>query len=75
MKIIGHGQLTALLESNSFNTGGVTSTDQLKELLHERYPALSGIPYTIAVNNKIIHENNSLHHGDTVSLLPPFSGG
>lgn len=75
MKIIGYGRLTDILEGNSFSHEGVANTDQLQQKLIAHYPSLSGIPYAIAVNNKIISENCPLQQDDTVSLLPPFSGG
>jgi molybdopterin synthase sulfur carrier subunit len=43
--------------------------------LIERYPSLANKKYFIAVNQKMVHENIKLKMGDTVALMPPFSGG
>jgi MoaD family protein len=48
-------------------------------LLQARIPALadvlSGKNVLFAVNEEVAKENASLHDGDVVALMPPFSGG
>ena len=52
-----------------------TDTDSLQQLLHQHYPGLQSCKYLIAVNQKMIQQNTQLKNGDTVALMPPFSGG
>ncbi|MCK9402803.1 MAG: MoaD/ThiS family protein [Chitinophagaceae bacterium] len=53
----------------------VADTAALKELLIQQYPLLRTAKYFIAVNQKMVQENTTLKTGDTVALMPPFSGG
>ncbi len=75
MELIAFGLLTDIIGKESLNSDGIGDTDQLKEVLRRHYPSISAIPYSIAVNNRIISGNQALGREDVVSLLPPFSGG
>jgi molybdopterin converting factor small subunit len=75
MEIEVYGRLTDIMGNQHINPEGIENTDQLKNRLLLLYPGLSGIDYAIAVNNQIIRGNQPLLKEDTVSLLPPFSGG
>ena len=66
VEVIGQGDLT--LE-------GISDTDKLAEYLWERYPALKSRQYRMALNETLITGRAVLSDGDTVALLPPFSGG
>jgi len=50
-------------------------TKTLKAYLEQKYPALRIAKYFEAVNGQMIQNNTSLRPGDTVALMPPFSGG
>lgn len=39
------------------------------------YPSLANQNFRIAVNQELRNEEEDLHPGDTLALLPPFSGG
>lgn len=69
------GQITDITGKANFQWQGVENTEELRQQLIEKYPKLKSLEYSIAVNKKIIRENCSLQEGDTVALLPPFSGG
>jgi sulfur-carrier protein len=75
MEIILYGILTDVAGSNNVSPQGITTTDQLRQKMLELYPAIAGIPYAMAVNDQIVRNNITLQKYDTVSLLPPFSGG
>ncbi|MDQ1095913.1 MULTISPECIES: MoaD/ThiS family protein [Chryseobacterium] len=47
----------------------------LKKELKERFPELEYKKFAVAVNKKITEENLALHEGDTIALMPPYSGG
>lgn len=51
------------------------STEQLKDILIQKYPQLEKITYKTAVNEVIVSENTILQNSDTIALLPPFAGG
>jgi sulfur-carrier protein len=50
-------------------------TDTLITNLTNSHPNLAHISYRIAVNQVIINDNTQLAAGDTVALMPAFSGG
>lgn len=69
------GQLTDRTGCNNLSLDDMADTDTLIQNLHERFPALAGSKYMLAVNNKMIQSNTMLSPGYRVDLLPPFSGG
>jgi sulfur-carrier protein len=75
MTIKVFGQIADIVGSNSFETAIVANTDELVKTLQEKYPALKGSTYKIAVNRNIIQSNMTLQPDAEVALLPPFSGG
>jgi molybdopterin synthase sulfur carrier subunit len=75
MEVVFYGRLAEITGSTNLHPEDIMDTDQLKEKLFRLYPAMAGIPFSIAVNNHIVHGNSSIHTSDTIALLPPFSGG
>lgn len=73
--ILVFGQVTDITGEANFQLQGVENTEELKQQLMEKFPGLKSLEYSIAVNKKIMRGNCSLQDGDTVALLPPFSGG
>ena len=51
------------------------TTQEIIEQLILTYPAIRDRKYVVAVNTKIVQSSTALHSGDTVALMPPFSGG
>lgn len=54
---------------------GIPNTDTLLGYLHQQYPELMHMKFSIAVNRKQAVGNTAIPHGAEVALLPPFSGG
>jgi len=56
-----------------------SSLKQLRDLLEETIPSMKGIAqkqaFGIAVNQEFVGEEATLHDGDEIAFLPPFSGG
>jgi molybdopterin synthase sulfur carrier subunit len=69
------GQLADIVGTNKFHLQNIPDTDTLEQKLHEMYPALAKLSYSIAVNKKTIHENTIFVGDADIALLPPFSGG
>jgi molybdopterin converting factor small subunit len=46
----------------------------MNELIAQ-FPSIGNKKYFVAVNQKMIQTNTLLKTGDTVALMPPFSGG
>jgi molybdopterin converting factor small subunit len=73
--LLAFGQVADITGKNTLKIPGVKDTNELKQFLTDAWPNLQSVTYAIAVNKKIIRENTTLHHEDTVAILPPFSGG
>ena len=69
------GQLTDRTGCNTVSLEDPLDTDNLIRQLNERFPALAGAKFMLAVDNKMIQANSILSDGCRVDLLPPFSGG
>jgi molybdopterin converting factor small subunit len=69
------GNITDITGTQSLVLSNVASTYELKSQMGKLYPALNDIIYSVAVNKHIVQEDTTLEDGDTVALLPPFSGG
>lgn len=75
INLLAFGQIAEMIGQAEFEISEIENTVKLSKKLLELYPALEEISYSIAVNKSIVHGNTLLKHGDTVALLPPFSGG
>ncbi|MGH1339766.1 MAG: MoaD/ThiS family protein [Aureispira sp.] len=47
----------------------------LTQQLYQQYPILQEKSFRIAVNRRLVVENEVLTASDEVALLPPFAGG
>ena len=75
INILAFGQIRDITGHSSMKIGGVKNTNEVGQKLIELYPALRPLKYSLAVNKRIVQENTDLNDGDTVALLPPYSGG
>jgi len=53
----------------------VSDSDNLNNLLVDKYPRLKNVSYRISVNRSITDSLTILKDGDEAALLPPFAGG
>lgn len=74
IKLLAFGQI-AEVTGQSERIVKASDTDALKAELTEQFSQLKEMQFAMAVNKKVISENTVLKDGDTVALLPPFSGG
>ncbi|MCP4456777.1 MAG: molybdopterin converting factor subunit 1 [Cytophagales bacterium] len=47
----------------------------LRTYLSDKYPAISWSSVAIAVNKQYAQDQDPLHQGDEIALIPPVSGG
>ncbi|MGH9921662.1 MAG: molybdopterin converting factor subunit 1 [Nitrososphaerales archaeon] len=52
-----------------------TTVGNLRRKIVEMYPALSKIPFVVAVNHKVSDDSTVISNSDEVAILPPVSGG
>lgn len=75
IKVLFFGQLAEISGTDVLETELRTDTDDLRRHLEAAFPRLKELMFNIAVNADIIDIPVNLQAGDTVALLPPFSGG
>lgn len=78
VRLMSYGALTDITGSGVLEFAipqQVISVAELMSLLIERYPALEGKTFRIAVNERFVDEEFEVGSGDHVALMPPFSGG
>ena len=75
INLLTFGSITEIIGESSLVYSDLNNTDLLVKKLHDAFPELASIKYSIAVNQKLVHTNTKLNDKDTVALLPPFSGG
>lgn len=75
INVLAFGQIADITGKNSWSMNGVKSTEEFSQLMQKEFPDMKNIDYLMAVNKKIVGEETELQNGDTVALLPPFSGG
>ena len=75
INLLSFGQVTDITGKDTLKIPDVKNTNELNEFLSKVWPQLQSTKYSIAVNKKVVQENTQLHDGDTVAILPPFSGG
>ncbi|WP_100073974.1 MoaD/ThiS family protein [Chryseobacterium camelliae] len=73
IRIIAFGQIAEITGTEILTDAPDISA--LRKELKERFPELEHKKFAVAVNKKITEENLALQEGDTVALMPPYSGG
>ncbi len=73
--ILAFGKVAEKLGSEQLKASGFEDTDSLLRWLHDRYPALKEVDFSLAVDRKLVAGNTGLGMMCEVALLPPFSGG
>lgn len=74
IKVIFFGTAAEAAEKTE-ETYTATDTVALRSQLHEKYPALSRIPYRMALNKSLLKAESALKTDDIIAILPPFQGG
>ena len=53
----------------------LNTAEKLKSKVEIKYPKILVINYSVAVNQKFLHNDVLLKNNDIIALLPPFAGG
>ncbi|NII83543.1 MoaD/ThiS family protein [Pedobacter riviphilus] len=75
IEIISFGQITEFIKNQKVDIAGIRDTDTFKQYLEDRFPALKGMKYKLALNKNIVQQNTEILNQATIAIMPPFSGG
>lgn len=75
IEIISFGKISEFISNQKLSVPGINNTGELKVYLEQKFPALAGIKYKLAVNKSIVQSDQNLASHDIVAIMPPFSGG
>lgn len=75
INVLAFGQIAEITGKAEWITEDFQTTSALYNGLIQKYPELKVMNMAIAVNKQIVHSDRILQEGDTVALMPPFSGG
>lgn len=69
------GNLAEALNADEVTVSAGNDTDHLQRVLLDTFPVLQSFRFALAVNRRVVNKPESIHPGDEIALLPPFSGG
>lgn len=75
IQVVFFGSITDITNTSQLVINDFMDTQSLMNELISLYPSMATKKYFVAVNQKMIQDNTPLKTGDTVALMPPFSGG
>jgi molybdopterin converting factor small subunit len=75
IKVLFFGQLTDFTKCTSIDLEGLGTTDEIKEIIFERFPELAFAKFVLAMNNEIVLENTVINDNCILAFMSPFSGG
>lgn len=75
INVVLFGVLEEIAGGSNVLIENINNTDELKNALTSKFPDFAKYNIILANNNSIINKNTILKSGDTVSVMPPFSGG
>ncbi|WP_298224988.1 MoaD/ThiS family protein [Flavobacterium sp.] len=67
--------VTSKKEETFTLSDAVNSIQSLQFHLEQLYPEIKNTTYSLAINQKLTNQNETLQDQDEIALLPPFSGG
>ena len=74
-KVLLFGMLTDIVNQKAIEIDNASVTDILVGKVKEFNPKFIDTFFIVAVNNKIVLNNQLLYENDEVALLPPYAGG
>ena len=75
IEILFFGQLTDMVGCTTLLLDNPGDILQLKEQLFLKFPLLKSVKFTIALNNQLVINDQSIPENSTIAFMPPFSGG
>ncbi len=74
-RVITFGHIKEITGSDPIVLYDVKDTEEVVRQMQDRFPALAGQTYLLAVDKAIVSGKTVLTNDATIAFLPPFSGG
>ncbi len=75
IEVLFFGQLTDKVGCTKTMIPNPGHIAAFKKAIEVTYPLLKQAKYTVALNNKIAEDSETIQEHDKIALMPPFSGG
>jgi molybdopterin converting factor small subunit len=75
IRLKAFGMLAEKLGVDSLEIENPGSSEALRRLLLQQFPALQSLTFRMALDRKLIQAETDISAGQEIALLPPFSGG
>uniref|UniRef100_UPI004047C48E MoaD/ThiS family protein n=1 Tax=Algoriphagus sp. TaxID=1872435 RepID=UPI004047C48E len=75
IRLKAFGMLAEKIGTDSLEIENPGSSEALRRLLLEQFPALQSLTFRMAVDRKLLQAEIDISAGQEIALLPPFSGG
>lgn len=75
MQLKFFGQLAEITGKTELHISPEKDTETVIQKVKEQFPKLKTQTFMIAVNKKIVKQNQLLQPGSEIAFLPPFAGG
>lgn len=75
IRLKAFGMLAEKIGAISLEIENPGSSEALRRLLLEQFPALQSLTFRMAIDRKLIQAETDISAGQEIALLPPFSGG
>jgi molybdopterin synthase sulfur carrier subunit len=75
VNILFFGALVEVTKVSSMLINDIANSEEALAFLHKRFPLLCHYKFSLALNQNFLTDNETLHDGDELALLPPFAGG
>lgn len=69
------GMVAEKIGSGQIQLTGISTVEELRESLFEKFPDLKNMKFSIAINKQLVSVNALIPADSEIALLPPFSGG
>lgn len=69
------GMVAEKIGSGQIQLTGISTVEELRESLFEKFPDLKNMKFSIAINKQLVSVNAPIPADSEIALLPPFSGG
>ncbi len=69
------GMIAEKIGSGQIQLTGISTVEELRDSLFEKFPDLKNMKFSIAINKQLVSGNAPIPADSEIALLPPFSGG